>query len=232
MTLKPITVTDFLQSMRADASTYETRAAVEQLIGEYLDTAKQVQDAGLFSDGYHTFKELYAHRVRLFTCLMHAHRNRAWWSEKHHDGSFMPGWIIAGIETPAGEATYHLPISESHYLPEGTKLERGKEWDGHTAADVLERLLSLNNGNTEGTAIEPISPEGDEIVVYQYAATANTARGSVHWDGVVTAKLLRGIEDYRAVRAEIARDGNISNPELVQVHNLAMVGFRTTKAGE
>lgn len=232
MTLKPITVTSFLQTLKADASTYETRAAVEQLIGEYLDTAKQLQDAGLFSDGYHTFKELYAHRVRLFTCLMHAHRNRAWWSEKHHDGSFMPGWIIAGIETPAGHATYHLPISESHYLPEGTKLERGKEWDGHTAADVLERLLSLNNGNTEGTAIEPISPEGDEIVVYQYAASANTARGSVHWDGVVTAKLLRGIEDYRAVRAEIARDGKVGDPELVQVHNLAMVGFQPAKAGE
>uniref|UniRef100_UPI003F67827A WDGH domain-containing protein n=1 Tax=Klebsiella pneumoniae TaxID=573 RepID=UPI003F67827A len=142
MTLKPITVTSFLQTLKADASTYETRAAVEQLIGEYLDTAKQLQDAGLFSDGYHTFEELYAHRVRLFTCLMHAHRNRAWWSEKHHDGSFMPGWIIAGIETPVGQATYHLPISESHFLPEGIKLERGKEWDGHTAADVLRRVLS------------------------------------------------------------------------------------------
>lgn len=232
MTLKPITVTAFLQTLKADASTYETRAAVVQLIGEYLDTAKQLQDAGLFSDGYHTFDELYAHRVRLFTCLMHAHRNRAWWSHQHHDGSKMDGWILAGIDTPVGPATYHLPVTETPYLPEGIELEKGKPWDGHTSEHVLFRLLSLNHGNTEGTAIEPISPEGDEIVVYQYAASANTARGSVHWDGVVTAKLLRGIEDYRAVRAEIARDGKVGDPELVQVHNLAMVGFRPAKAGE
>lgn len=72
----------------------------------------------------------------------------------------------------------------------------------------------------------------EEIVVYQYAASANTARGSVHWDGVVTSKLITGIEDYRAVRAEIARDGKVGDPELVQVHNLAMVGFRPAKAGE
>lgn len=234
MTLKPITVTDFLQKLQADASTYETRAAVEQLIGEYLDTAKQLQDAGMFSDGYHTFEELYAHRVRLFTCLMHAHRNRAWWSTHHADGSGVSDgkFIIAGINTPVGQATYHIPKTETDHLPQGTFRFHAPEFDGHTSAHVLLRLLSLNHGNTEGTAIEPISPEGDEIVVYQYAASANTARGSVHWDGVVTAKLITGIEAYLAARAEIARDGNISNPELVQVHNLAMVGFQPAKAGE
>lgn len=230
--LKDINVTTFMEELQGDAESCETRAEILHVIGERLDRAKQLQEAGLFGDGYHTFQELYAHRVRLFVCLMHAHRTRAWWSEKHHDGSFMPGWIIAGIETPAGQATYHLPVSESHYLPEGIKLERGKEWDGHTAADVLDRLLSLNDGRTDGTAIEPVSLVAEEVAVYQYAASANTARGSVHWDGVVTAKLIGGIEDYRAVRAEIARDGNISNPELVQVHNLAMVGFQPAKAGE
>lgn len=232
MTLKEINVTTFLEELQGDAESCETRAEVLHVISENLDRAKQLQEAGLFGDGYHTFQELYAHRVRLFACLMHAHRNRAWWSEKHHDGSFMPGWIIAGIETPAGQATYHLPISESHYLPEGIKLERGKEWDGHTAADVLRRLLSLNDGRTDGTAIEPVSLVAEEVAVYQYAASVNTARGCVHWDGVVTAKLIGGIEDYRAVRAEIARDGNVSNPEQVQIHNLAMVGFQPAKAGE
>ncbi|QTH79803.1 hypothetical protein [Klebsiella phage vB_KpnP_ZX1] len=98
---------------------------------------------GQISDGYHTFDELYAHRVRLFTCLMHAHKSRAWWSFKHHDGSVWDGWIIAGIDTPAGSATYHLPESAVDDLPLGTNIPRGKEWDGHTAADVLERLKSL-----------------------------------------------------------------------------------------
>lgn len=232
MTLKPITVTDFLQKLQADASTYETRAAVEQLIGEYLDTAKQLQDAGLFSDGYHTFDELYAHRVRLFTCLMHAHRNRAWWSLRHDDGTKMDGWILAGIDTPVGPATYHLPVTETPYLPEGIELDKGKPWDGHTADDVLERLPSLTYARAECTAIDPAAQDADELVIYQYAASANTARGCVHWDGVVTSKLITGIEAYRAVRAEIARDGKVGDPELVQVHNLAMVGFQPAKAGE
>ncbi|MDI5454241.1 hypothetical protein MJM04_28085, partial [Salmonella enterica subsp. enterica serovar Cerro] len=39
--------------------------------------------------------------------------------------------------------TYHLPESEIEHLPKGTEIEFGKEWDGHTADDVLNRLLSL-----------------------------------------------------------------------------------------
>lgn len=231
-TEKKIEVTTFLQTLKADASTCETRAEVVHIIGEYYERAKALQEAGKFSDGYHTFEELYAHRVRLFTCLMHTHRNRAWWSSKHHDGSEWEGWIIAGIDTPAGPVTYHLPDSEILNLPTDGALYRGKEWDGHTAADVLERLLSLNNGRTEGTAIEPVSPDGEELVVYQYAASVNLALGSIHWDGVITARLITGIEAYRAVRAEIARDGNVKTPEQIQVHNLAMIGFVPAKAGE
>lgn len=223
---KKIEVTTLLQTLKADASTCETRAEVVHIIGEYLERATEVQEAGMFSDGYHTFDELYAHRVRLFTCLMHAHRNRAWWSHKHSDGSQMDGWIIAGILTPRGMVTYHLPVTEIEHLPEGIELEEGRLWDGHTAEDVLKRLPSLNFGRTDGTAIEHIPlEEPDELVVYQYAASVNMALGSIHWDGVVTSKLISGIEDYRAVRAEIARDGNVKIPEQIQVHNLAMIGF-------
>ncbi|WP_436351294.1 hypothetical protein [Escherichia coli] len=38
---------------------------------------------GEVSDGYHTFNELYAHRVRLFSSLMHAYAELSWWSRKH-----------------------------------------------------------------------------------------------------------------------------------------------------
>ena len=99
---------------------------------------------GQVSDGYHTFDELYAHRVRLFSTLMRAHPDKSWWSFRHHDGSAWDGWIIAGIDTPAGTATYHLPVSEIDFFSEDIRqLEKGKEWDGHTADDVLERLKSL-----------------------------------------------------------------------------------------
>lgn len=101
-------------------------------------------EMGTVSDGYHTFDELYAHRVRLFSTLMRAHPDKSWWSFKHHDGSAWEGWIIAGIDTPAGTATYHLPASEIDFFSEDiAQLENGKEWDGHTAEDVLERLKSL-----------------------------------------------------------------------------------------
>lgn len=98
---------------------------------------------GQISDGYHTFDELYAHRVRLFSALISAHEDKAWWSHRHHDGSKMDGWIIAGIKTPGGMVTYHLPESEIPNLPAWLELDRGMAWDGHTADDVLERLKSL-----------------------------------------------------------------------------------------
>lgn len=101
------------------------------------------QITGETSDGYHTFNELYAHRVRLFCLLMHAHKGSAWWSRKHHDNSAWEGWVIAGIDTPEGSITYHLPESEIENLPENIELPNGKEWDGHTSDDVLVRLLSL-----------------------------------------------------------------------------------------
>lgn len=100
-------------------------------------------EMGEVSDGYHTFNELYAHRVRLFSTLMRAYPDKSWWSDTHHDGSVWDGWIIAGIDTPAGTATYHLPVTEVEQLAGIARLERGKEWDGHTADDVLERLKSL-----------------------------------------------------------------------------------------
>ncbi|HIE4798963.1 TPA: hypothetical protein ACXNDR_001620 [Serratia marcescens] len=101
-------------------------------------------DKGEISDGYHTFNELYAHRVRLFSTLMRAFADKAWWSFSGSDGEKWEGWILAGIATPEGDVTYHLPETEIPHLPEGTEIEVGKEWDGHTADDVLERLVSLN----------------------------------------------------------------------------------------
>ena len=103
-----------------------------------------VVDKGEISDGYHTFNELYAHRVRLFSTLMRAFADKAWWSFSSSEGEQWEGWILAGIDTPAGAVTYHLPESEIPHLPEGSEIEIGKEWDGHTADDVLERLVSLN----------------------------------------------------------------------------------------
>ncbi|AXF51465.1 hypothetical protein PQA73_gp37 [Erwinia phage Pavtok] len=179
---------------------------------------------GEVSDGYHTFNELYAHRVRLFSCLMHAHRNRAWWSDHHADGTVWDGWVIAGITTPAGDVTYHLPVTEVPELPEDTHRLRGKEWDGHTAADVLKRLPSLNFGRTDGTAmIEPM--EEVELVIYGYAASVAGPRGTNHWDGSIERPLITSHADYISLRKEIARDGNVAHHDAIQVHHLTPIGY-------
>lgn len=213
---KAINVTTFVDTIYADLLAIDAAPEVLNLVSEYVKEAKEVQEAGQFGDGYHTFEELYQHRVRLFTCLMHAHKSRAWWSFLHSDGTQWKGWVIVGIDTPAGSATYHLPESAVDDLPVGTNIARGKEWDGHTADDVLERLTSLF-GCTE-------PQEEQESVVYHYAASVNMARGPLNYDGIVTGPAITGIDDYLKYRAEIAADANVQ-PEQIQVRSLAIVGM-------
>ena len=94
------------------------------------------------SDGYHTFKELYHHRMILFAALCKAYRLLAWKSRKHHDGTmFGDDWFIVGIETPEGQYTYHY--DEGWELFDVRELEFAPEWDGHKPDDI-GRLMSLD----------------------------------------------------------------------------------------
>ena len=94
---------------------------------------------GNTSDGYHTFNELYEHRTALFAALMNCNNHYAWKSKKHSDGSEWEGWFICGMTLPTGDISYHLPNNMWEYCKCDT-LERGLEWDGHTANDVVTRL--------------------------------------------------------------------------------------------
>jgi len=91
-------------------------------------------------DGYHSFKELYDHRIALFIALMYERTEISWRSKLHHDGSGMPGWFIAGMDLPTGPISYHLPESDWSKLDDIRTLDRAPEWDGHTPADVVQRL--------------------------------------------------------------------------------------------
>ena len=104
-----------------------------------MNQEQKEQDKGEVSDGYHTFNELYEHRHVLFANLC-AVVDHAWKSKLHSDGTAFEGWFIAGInKTPGHQITYHIPMK--HWdLFKTEVLERAPEWDGHTAADVLERL--------------------------------------------------------------------------------------------
>lgn len=60
-------------------------------------------------------------------------------------------------------------------------------------------------------------------VTYHYAASINTARGTVAYDGVITMpQRITGMEDYLQARTEIAKDGNVA-PEQVNIHSLSII---------
>lgn len=110
---------------------------------EEFAKAMGLDDIGDFSDGYHTFNDLYYQRAVLFAALVKAHKDKAWKSWKHEDGNecFGGGWFIVGIDTPQGSYTYHY--EEKHWgLFDCTVLDQAKHWDGHTDKDVM-RLMSL-----------------------------------------------------------------------------------------
>lgn len=102
------------------------------------------------SDGYHTFGELYEHKITLFIKLCrfvadHPYKGflDIWKSKLHHDGSSFEDWFIMGIGTAKGEQiSYHLPMSKWDECDVMIKA-RAPEWDGHTSDDVLERLKKL-----------------------------------------------------------------------------------------
>lgn len=107
----------------------------------------QIPDGVDVSDGYHTFAELYEHRIALFIALceevdVHTPTGHVWRSKLHSDGSSFEGWFIMGIGTePGRQISYHLPMSkwaDTDWL--GTENARAPEFDGHTSADVLKRL--------------------------------------------------------------------------------------------
>lgn len=96
-------------------------------------------DTGKISDGYHTFDELYEHRVTLFACLANRNKKNAWKSYFHSDGTSYEGWFIAGMTLPTGQITYHIPLRDWDRF-QVKEFDRALAWDGHTPNDVLERL--------------------------------------------------------------------------------------------
>lgn len=114
------------------------------------------------SDGYHTFAELYDHRITLYIALCKATQDfeyhgdarlilgstkRVWRSRHHSDGEMCFGtgtWFILGINRePGQQITYHIPAQRWDETDFAETLGRAPKWDGHTSAHVLERLKNL-----------------------------------------------------------------------------------------
>ena len=99
-------------------------------------------DKGDISDGYHTFNELYHHRMILFAVICNSNSQRAWRSWKHHDGTMYDDYFIVGINTPEGQYSYHYHKDNWEYFDNVRELEFAPKWDGHKPCDI-GRLFSL-----------------------------------------------------------------------------------------
>lgn len=94
------------------------------------------------SDKWHTFGELYYHRMMLFLSLQLAHKDKAWKSKQHHDGTMFNDSFIVGIDTPKGQYSYHYDLKFWDMFKDIIELDRAPEFDGHKPKDI-DRLLSL-----------------------------------------------------------------------------------------
>ncbi len=110
------------------------------------------------SDGYHTFGELYDHRITLFITLCRLYNKHeaktkwitgephvgVWRSQKHSDNTMFDGWFVMGMGTENGQQiTYHLPLSRWDETSFADTIGFAPVWDGHTPQDTLDRLKKL-----------------------------------------------------------------------------------------
>lgn len=113
-------------------------------------------------DRYHTMDELYEHRHRLYLALVKIYDNyitplgsnvRCWKSRLHQDNTMFDGDFILGMSMTKPQfdpdkppekwdITYHIPLKYWD-LARVVTLPNAPPYDGHTSADVLERLLRL-----------------------------------------------------------------------------------------
>lgn len=130
----------------------QQQPTVASVINDLIKSVKP--DTNQISDGYHTFGELYDHRIELYLILCRILKEyrakfdplvlNVWRSKTHSDGSSYEGWFILGIGTNMGEQiSYHLPISRWEDAAFAEEYETAPDFDGHTSKDVLERLKTL-----------------------------------------------------------------------------------------
>jgi len=113
---------------------------------------------GETSDGYHTFNELYYHRMLLCAALFNtfyeqtATRAGSWaWgvhkSWQHYAGGdeMFPGMFVVMCNLPTGQISYHYD-AEHWDLFKIPQRDRADTWDGHTPDDVAERLARFLRG--------------------------------------------------------------------------------------
>lgn len=146
--MKKITVTDYLKATDIGSGNHKF-SSMELEGSEEMDA----------SDGYHTFTELYDHRIELFIALcrmmkgisvideavgMKLEPRPLWRSLRHANGQMYSDWFIMGIGKEKGkQITYHLPMARWDETGFVETLDNAPEFDGHKSDDVVARIKQL-----------------------------------------------------------------------------------------
>jgi hypothetical protein len=112
-----------------------------------------------FSDGYHTFEELYKIRLAYNVALFNEWASQAEYtlsgfeilpvkhdvhkSTRHHDGElcFGGGWFIVAANLPSGQISNHYEMKHWDLFRIPSYEKAKYEWDVHTTDDVIKRLI-------------------------------------------------------------------------------------------
>lgn len=98
------------------------------------------------SDGYHTFGDLYMHRLALTVALTAAApADVSWRSWYHHDsdGPMFDDSFIVGMDLPSGTITYHYNAQFWDAFEHVITLPYAPKWDGASPEDSIVRLRNL-----------------------------------------------------------------------------------------
>lgn len=96
----------------------------------FIDQTKELNlfNIGELSDGYHTFNELYYHRMKLFSVICKQNKEIAWRSLKHYDGTMYDDYFIVGLSLPEGNFSYHYELKYWDLFDEIKEIPNSPEW--------------------------------------------------------------------------------------------------------
>ena len=107
------------------------------------------------SDGHHSFRDLYMHRMALTLALAHSGPGRAWRTKLHHpdDSPMFEGMFLVGIELAealhddqGGLILYHHKLQYWDLFDGIPECRHAPKWDGAGPEVTVERLLNWRKG--------------------------------------------------------------------------------------
>lgn len=146
----------------SDISTEDLSKVLRDNFDNLKDKITKISNIQKMSDGYHTFEELYHHRMMLFSVICNTYKDKAWKSWKHNDNTMYDDYFIVGIDTEEGQYTYHYH-KDNWDMFNVKELEYAPEWDGHKPSDITRLLNLLNKPKNNELTVEVKATEIDEV---------------------------------------------------------------------